>query len=321
MAGTGSVNITPEDLNKSYRTYRKELIMQPVFALSEALQYMTLWLGVRFQETVGELMGDMEIGNYDPFALDDDDVSIIGRTLEVRHGNCVKQFNPNSVLKSIYGSSILHGDGLKNVPITKVVFAYLMKKLGQSLYRNLWTAKHVDGSRKTAEYFDGFETIIDKEIADGNISVANKNLVEIPAITAENAEDVFKSFYRQASPLLTQDKTRLFCTFDEYYAYCDAYQLNHGSLPYNNRYDKPILEGSLGKCEITPLHNVSAGKLKLTTKSNLIVGMNLSGEYSDFVVAKSLKSHYMLDLICDMIFGCQIKSLSPEFGCYAKVTE
>ncbi len=321
MAGTGAVKITPEDLNKSYHTYRKELIQQPVFALADALQYMTLWLGVRYKETLGELHGSMEIGNYDPLALDDEDVNIIGRTLEVYHGNCVKQFDPNSVLQSIYGSAVLKGDGLKNVPITKIVFAYLMKKLGESLYENLWTAKHVDGSRKTSEYFDGFETIIDKEIAANNISVANKNMVEIPAITKENAEDVFKDFYRQASPKLIKGNTRLFCTYDEYWAYCDAYQLNHGSLPYNNKYDKPILEGSLGKCEITPLHNVSAGKLKLTTKSNLIVGMNLASEYGDFVVEKSLKSHYWLDLVCNMLFGCQIKSLSPEFGCYAKTTE
>lgn len=316
---TGAVNITPEELNKSFHTYRSELILQPVFALADALRYCTLHLGVRFKETTGELHGSMEIGNYDPNALDEEDIKIIGRTLETHHGNCVKQFDPNSVLKSIYGSSILKGDGLKNVPITKIVLAYLMGKLGESLHDNLWTAKHVDGSRKTSEYFDGFETIIDQEIEAGNISAANKNLIEISEITTENAEDVFKSFFRAASPKLISGKTQLFCTFDEYWKYCDSYQMNHGSLPYNKSFDKPILEGSMGKCEIVPLNNVSAGKLKLTTKSNLIVGMNLSKEYNDVIIEKSLKSHYYLDFICNMLFGCQIRSLSPEFGCYATV--
>ena len=50
-----SVNITSEDLQKSARKYRKELLQMPVLGLSRSLQHMTLRPGIRYAETVGEL--------------------------------------------------------------------------------------------------------------------------------------------------------------------------------------------------------------------------------------------------------------------------
>ena len=59
-----SVNITSEDLQKSARKYRKELLQMPVLGLSRSLQHMTLRPGIRYAETVGELSGDMQFGMW-----------------------------------------------------------------------------------------------------------------------------------------------------------------------------------------------------------------------------------------------------------------
>ena len=48
-----SVNITSEDLQKSARKYRKEMLQMPVLGLSRSLQHMTLRPGIRYAETVG----------------------------------------------------------------------------------------------------------------------------------------------------------------------------------------------------------------------------------------------------------------------------
>ena len=164
MANTqGEVVITPETLNKSFVKYRKELLMMPVYGLQKILPYLSVRQGVRYKETVGQLDGDMQLAPYNPLQLDTKDVTIKGRELETYLGSCVKAFDPNSVVQSIYGSNIVQGDGLKGVPITKAVCAFLMGKLGEHLYDCIFTAKRNSGGSTTAELFDGFKTIADKE--------------------------------------------------------------------------------------------------------------------------------------------------------------
>ena len=75
-----SVNITSEDLQKSARKYRKELLQMPVLGLSRSLQHMTLRPGIRYAETVGELSGDMQFGPYSETREDNSEVVINPRT-------------------------------------------------------------------------------------------------------------------------------------------------------------------------------------------------------------------------------------------------
>jgi len=122
-----SVTITPDELAKSAAKYRKELLIMSIIALQNTLQHMSLRTGIRYKETVGELSGSIELGPYDEDRVDSTGVNIVGRELETYFGSVVKKFSPNSVYQSIYGDSIVSGDGLKNVPIAKAVLAYLMK--------------------------------------------------------------------------------------------------------------------------------------------------------------------------------------------------
>lgn len=123
-----TIQITPDSLNTSYAKYRKDLIQMPTRALDEVAKYMSRRLGVRGKETVGELNGDMQIGPYSLTRVDENGVTITGRTLETYLGSGVKPFEPNAVRESIYGSNVFQGDALKNQPITKLVGAYLFAK-------------------------------------------------------------------------------------------------------------------------------------------------------------------------------------------------
>lgn len=82
-----SVNITSEDLQKSARKYRKELLQMPVLGLSRSLQHMTLRPGIRYAETVGELSGDMQLGPYSETREDNSEVVINPRTLYTYFGS------------------------------------------------------------------------------------------------------------------------------------------------------------------------------------------------------------------------------------------
>lgn len=170
----GKVVVSPEALAKSAAKYRREILMMPVFALGEFLQHVSLRTGIRYSETVGEMSGSMELGPYSETRIDDDDVQIVGRTLYTYFGSVVKKFSPNKVYQSIYGNAITKGEGLKNVDITREVLNFLGKKVGNSLYWNMWNAVRNDNGTKTKDLFNGFDTITSKEINDGNIAVAKR---------------------------------------------------------------------------------------------------------------------------------------------------
>lgn len=313
MADTqGQVVITPETLNKSFVKYRKELLMMPVYGLRKILPYLSVRQGVRYKETVGQLDGDMQLAPYNPVQLDTKDVTIKGRELETYLGSCVKAFDPNSVVQSIYGSNIVQGDGLKGVPITKAVCAFLMGKLGEHLYDCIFTAKRNNEGTTTADLFDGFKTIADKEKTAGNISTAKKNLVEIETITRENAEDIVNEIYDAMHNKLKDQNTYMFMNNDNKLLYERSYQDNHGSLPYNQQFKKTTVEGSDGRCTMIGMSCVPKDFIMVTPRSNLLAGIATSGAGVTFEVRNSLKSHFWLDFVASMFFGAQFETLSPE---------
>lgn len=309
--------ITQTDLEKSAIKYRKELLMMTVIALQNSLQHMSLHTGVRYKEVVGELSGSIEMGPYDEDRMNKADVKITPRELETFFGSVWEQFSPNSVYQSIYGNSIVVGESLKNVPIAKAVLAFMMKKISQSLNKNLWGAVRNATGDKTVDLFNGFDTITANEITAGNIAKAKNNLHEFTeAIDSTNAVDSLKTFYRTASDELQGDgeenvQLKLFMPKSIYNAYVDDYQITVGAAPYNKEFKKTFLEGSDDQCELVALSNKKDSPyLHLTPKSNMLVGVDQQSDTEKLTIEKY--SPFKLDLVAAMFFGTQFESISPE---------
>jgi hypothetical protein len=321
MSKIGNITFTPEELTKTYQTYRKDLIVQPMLAMAALLAHCSVRTGIRYRETIGELSGNFEIGNYKKDKGSDADVNIEGRVLETFFGNCVQEIDPNAIYQTIWGSDITKGEGLKNVPIVVQICAYILKKLGEKLFFNVFTAKH-DGTvfDKTASFFNGFKTIIENDIAGTNenkkvyISEDLKNLVYMTeSLTKENAEDAFKDFYfsSKLNPVLRTQQLKMFVSDMAYHYYTEAYQTRHGSLPYNQNYDKRTLEGA-SNVEIVPLPVVPDDFILLTPKKNIFLLYNQKTADENYIVEKSLKNHYDVTFIANMFFGTQFESVSSE---------
>lgn len=308
----GKVVVSPEALAKSAAKYRREILMMPVFALGEFLQHVSLRTGIRYSETVGEMSGSMELGPYSETRIDDDDVNIVGRTLYTYFGSVIKKFSPNKVYQSIYGNAITKGEGLKNVDITREVLNFLGKKVGNSLYWNMWNAVRNDNGTRTRDLFNGFDTITSQEITDGNISVAKKNLLTLTEdIDATNAVDVLKTIWRSADPMLKREKCKLFVPPSVLDAYNDDYKATTGNIAYNTKFNQTFVEGSENKCEIVAIDNKAESQfLHLTTKQNMLVGVNQTGEEETVAVEKH--EAFVLQFIMTAFFGCQFESISPE---------
>lgn len=308
----GKVVFTAEDLAKTAIKYRKVFLMMAVIGLEETKKHMSFRPGIRFKETVGELSGDIEIGPYSETRVDDSDISVNPRELETFFGSVVRNFSPNTIYQSIWGSSVTKGEGLKEVDITKQVVAYLMKKMSESLNKNVWKAKRNNAGTKTAELFNGFDTIAENEITAGELATSKKNLYEFAdALDDTNAVDGLKDFYRSADDILKGENTKLFIGNSIYDSYVDDYKATTGAIPYNKEFDKTYLEGSRGKCELVPLSNKADSNLiQLTTQGNMLIGVDQESDLEKILIEKH--AAFVLQFIVTMFFGCQYESISKE---------
>lgn len=308
----GKVVFTAEELAKTAIKYRKVFLMMAVIGLEETKQHMSIRPGIRYKETVGELSGSIEIGPYSETRVEQGDINIVPRELETFFGSVVREFSPNSIYQSLWGSSVTKGEGLKDTDITKQVVAYLMKKMSESLNNNVWSAKRNANGTKTADLFNGFDTIAQTEITAGNLATEKKNLFTFSsAIDDTNAVDALKTFYRSASDILKGEKTKMFISHDIYDAYVEDYKATTGAIPYNKEFDKTTLEGSRGKCELVPLSNKADSKLiQLTTQGNMLIGVDQESDLEKILIEKH--AAFVLQFIVTMFFGCQYESISKE---------
>lgn len=312
----GKVVINDQELAKlstSAAKLRSELLRMPLMAMSDFLSHVTTRTGIRYSETVGELTGHMELGPYSQTRVDDSDVNITPRTLYTYLGSVVKQFDPNWIYQSIWGSNITKGDSLKTTDITQQVLAKLAAEVGAALYWAQWGAKRNAEGSKTTDLFDGFDTIAAKEIEDGNVSVAKGNLydIDITTIDKTNAVETLKDIWRKADHHLKQGKCKLFVPSRILDAYNDDYKITTGSIAYNTQFNQTFVEGSGNKCEIVALPNKADSKyMQLTTKSNMLVGTcQMSDEES---VSVEKYAPFTLSFVMTMFYGVQYESINKE---------
>ena len=317
----GKVKITDQDLATSARTYRKDLLMVPVHALAKSLQHMTLRTGVRHSEKVGELTGDIEMGPYSETRVDDKAVSISTRELKTYLGSVVKKFSPNSVAQTVYGSSITKGESLTNVEIVRLVLSYLSAKIGAGIDRHLFNAVRKADGNKTVDLFDGFDTITGQEITSGSISTDLGNLYEFSEpITKLNAVDQVVTFCRSADDFLQETEgAKLLISRDIYNAYVDDYKATTGAIVYNDKFLKTSVEG-FDNVELVPMYQKkNAPYIQLTTKSNLLVGVDQEGDEEDIVIEKH--APVVLDFVATMFFGTQFETLDKTRLLVGKLAE
>jgi hypothetical protein len=305
-------NITDAELQKSAVTYRKELLVMPVIAAEETLQHMTARPGVAGREVLGQLSGGIEIGPYDPNRVDNNGLAIKPRTLETFLGSVVKKFDLNELAKTVYGSLTTQGEALTSLDMTRQVLNYLSMKLGENLNLHIWNAKRNDSGNRTADLFDGFDTITEKEITAGTIAAGQGNFLQLgDEITKDNATDILMSIYESADDILQGTPTKMFVPYAVYRAYNKDYMQTFGSVAYNTQFKKMYLEGTDNLCELVPLvSKKNSPYIHLTTKSNMIYG------YGDGLDAEKIaieKYHeFFLSFIATMFFGCQFETISKE---------
>lgn len=307
-----TLNITDADLKKSATQIRKELLIMPVTSQTETLRHFTGRPNVAGREIVGQLSGNIDLGPYNAKRTDEDGVTITPRVLETYLGSVVKKFDVNEAAKTVWGNAVAQGEALKTADLAQQVLAFFAAQIGASLNRALWSAKRNDTGTKTAELFDGFDTITQQEIDDNKIATSEGNLYEFgAAITKTNAMDALMDFYEAAAHELQGQATKLFVPMEVYNAYNRDYATRIGGSPYNREYSKTYLEGTQNQCELVPLASKKgSGFLHLTTKANMLYGYGAG--LADENIAIEKYDPFLISFIATMFFGVQFEAIAKE---------
>lgn len=320
MAGKLSFNL-PE-FQQAAITYRGPLLKVPTLSIKDTLKYMTMRLGVRGTEIVGQANARAQLHPYRAGERQNVNLDLKLRALTTQFGTCNADFEPNSAISTVLGhrASQAMGDALKNVPTAKDVIALILKGVGEDLGFALWSGKRNENGKTTADLFDGFDTITEKEIAAGEISEEKGNLLKVEPITNVNAVDKFKDALTAMDPVLRREECFLFCSQEIADAYNEAYCMSHSGLVYNDKYEQAVVEGSSKRLVIVPLPEKAGSKyIHICPKSNMLVGVDQMSDQETLAVEKYAPD--VLTIEMRAFFGVQFESLDKRRMLVVEVQE
>ena len=308
----GKLSFTLAQYQEAATIYRKDLLMLPIIGIQESLQYMTGRPGIRYKEEVASISGDAQFAPYKPSRSQDFNLNLDFRTLETYFGSVVAKFEPNSAISTLLGTGATKGDGQMTTPTARHVLARIAKNLSEHLNDAVWNGKRNAAGDTTADLFDGFDTITDKEIAAGTIAADQGNYMKFTdEITAANAVDIAKEILFSLDPRLRKEDLYLYCSQDFVDKYNEGYLLTHGGIPYNTQYGQGAVEGSNGKLKFCPLYNKAGSKfMHVTTKSNMLVGYDQMGDVENVMVKEY--APFILSYIATMFFGVQFETIDKR---------
>ncbi|MCH5346154.1 MAG: hypothetical protein J1E63_03535, partial [Muribaculaceae bacterium] len=204
------------------------------------------------------------------------------------------------------------GDGQMSPPTARHVLGLIAKNLSEHLNDAIWNGKRNPSGDTTADLFDGFDTITEKEIEAGNISEENGNYINLRTpIDATNAVDIAKQILFSLDPRMRSQELYLYCSQEFVDLYNEGYLMTHGGIPYNTHYGQTAVEGSNGKLIFCPLYNKAGSKfMHITTKQNMLVGYDQMGDVENVMVKEY--APFILSYIATMFFGVQFETLDKR---------
>lgn len=310
----GKLSYTLEDFQKAAITYRGELLRIPIIGIQDSLQYMTPRPGVRYSEIVGSSSADAQFAPYKRGRRTKSDLNLVLRELRTYFGSVNADFEPNSAIQTLIGhrAAQASGDGQISTPSAQEVLATIPMSLAGHLNDAIWNGKRNAEGDTTADLFDGFDTITEQEIKNGNIAAAKGNYAKLTSeLTKANAVDEIKKLLFALDPVLRKEDCFMFCSYDVADTYNEAYLMSHTGLVYNQQYQKIAVEGSNNKLIIVPLASKAGSKfIHITPKSNMLVGFDQMSD-EETVMVKEYEPD-VLTYCAKMFFGTQFESIDKR---------
>lgn len=301
--------------------YRKELLTMPVAMLDEVLPFASIRTGIQGKIIGGTLSTNAELRPYKTDKnAQTDATTITPYEWETFLGDVVKEFDPNAILGTLYTE--LTNKKPTDREITRLVALEMAKKVGESLYNNLFTAVRDASGLTTAALFNGWSTQIAAAVTASTLTSALKNYQDLTAtaITSENVGDVLKLAWRALDPQLKKQRVNLMLPVSILEMYDDWYVANHNGIPYNTKFEQNTLEGSNGRCTFAPLYNMDDQDYMIfSTKENMLIGLDQESDKED-VRIRECDNPKAVQFFMMSYFGVGFDNLDKSFINVAKFT-
>lgn len=308
MAAT-DLDIQSALINSSHK-FRKEVLLMPVVGLGQTRLHMSTRFGIRGKETVGEARSGARIRPYRTAKDAGNTTTVIPRTLETFLGDVVEEFDPVALYKTVYSENI--SKDITQLDFVKMISMEMARQTTVELPVAIFTGKRNAVGNGTMDLIDGFDTICKAEKIAGNISVANKNLVELGGITTVNVGDKLRAFFKASHQALRNNASKMYVPVEVKERYDEWYLANFGPVVYNTGDQQTFLHMSNKKCEIVAMEGmVDSTHIFISTKKNMLIGVDQTSDEEKIEVRRP-DNPKVVQFFMKMFFGVQFESISPE---------
>lgn len=146
----------------------------------------------------------------------------------------------------------------------------------------------------------GYLKWIETGITDGDISVANGNLVETGVIDQSNVIDKLEMVYDHLDPVLKMKETIMRVNPSMFMQYRRAYRGEYGAnTNYGGMKQEEYIDGTM--CKIVPeIGKAGSQRVELTEAKNYKIGVK---NLADMATPRTLLGHYTIDIMVDYRIG------------------
>ena len=213
----------------------------------------------------------------------------------------------------------INGSAEFHYPLAEEFITEIGKEFSDDLYANLFFGEE-DGNDPTLNFFDGFQTIINKDIEAGNISVAAGNLIPCNALTAPASEgdaaawNEWVKWYDKWPAPLKRQKVMMYCSIQYGHNIADAYAQKHRNLKevdYIPDANGNFKVSEYPKVTFVPSDDFGGGtRMFACPEGTLVFGVN-GANHETYVGVQHGSDDDMKDIIFQIqtIAGCMVRNI------------
>lgn len=323
-------NITlATQLVNSGQSFGPTVLATVLYRISENLKYMRHRSMLRGSDTTYMLKGNGEFAPYDPEGDPKAPGAIKARTLTTNHNELFEEFDPENIYRTIFDKPL--SKSKITMPIVKAIVVEDIREAASKLNFAIWSGVYDAEGTGTMDTMDGFDTIIAKEKAAGNITQALGNYIQLGQITPYNAGDKLKLLWTVANALLKATEGTVYMFMPDnvremYISWCT----NHGNqtlaAQYVNNTKDVYLHNTNKKCVLaSPPGTDNLKHIILASRNNLRFGSDGIGEGDNATGEYLLRLHgtnpRKVQLYVDNCWlGAQFEAITKEYLMCASFT-
>jgi hypothetical protein len=320
----GAANIT--SLTETAIRYQKDLKMLPYAVLATELGRLgiNLFPGVQNKDVITEFQRKQGIGKPYSTTVDPTNSAEIAkaseRTLEVLAAYASVKDNIQNYQKVAVGPDVLLGKNQdKKHPWERVMLETIIRTFGEDILDALFGGKRDTSDQTPTGMFDGIDELIATDIAAGLIAAGQGNYKQVGSLAAPSGETDYAcftsllDFWRQADPQLRAQKTLLMVPFDVATHMQDAVFNKFRYKPTTDDFNRVVLEGTNGNCQVVASNNMGTGdRLILTVPGNIDFGMDTLSDNEFVQVRTPYEDPNLVQMWIQGKYGMRIRSVHKK---------